>query len=143
MSHASERGLTGRQGVRGRQHREVLIRESVQHIPQHNKRKHPAAVPLASLQAAHSPWGHAAELSRQRLQPESLDCGHANRTAAAGHVLRKMGTTSGVLPSPQASQETSGRVPEGAPMHVLKRRIWRLDPETRAAFKESLYRISR
>ncbi|KAK9915631.1 hypothetical protein WJX75_001795 [Coccomyxa subellipsoidea] len=28
-------------------------------------------------------------------------------------------------------------------MHVLKRRIWRLDPETRAAFKESLYRISR
>ena len=58
-------------------------------------------------------------------------------------MLPKMTTTAGVGSQPAASGVRPGLDLEGESMRALRREISRLDPETCAAFKESLYRISR
>ena len=104
-------------------------------------------VPVARLHAAHSPWGirPAARYPRQHQQAHiSMD----NNNAAMANVAMPNAAAS-VESQPLHSREqhisgfTQGHNPHEAAMQVLKSMIWRLDPHTRMAFKDSLYRISR
>lgn len=111
------------------------------------KKKRVSEVPVASLHAAHSPWGlhPAARYPGQQSQAHiSIDDSNA---AMANSALPKAAILVHLQPLHSRQQHTSGQTqghkPHEAAMRVLKSMIWNLDPHTRMAFKDSLYRISR
>ncbi|CAL8470219.1 g9761 [Coccomyxa elongata] len=111
------------------------------------RKKRLSDVPVASLHAAHSPWGlrPAARFPGQQQQEHILV--DDSNASMANSALQNAAALVDLQPLRSHQQHTSGfhqgHNPHEAAMRALKSMIWRLDPHTRMAFKDSLYRISR
>lgn len=111
------------------------------------RKKRLSDVPVASLHAAHPPWGLRPAARFPGQQPQEQILIDDSNTSMANSALPNAAALVDSQPLRSHQQHTSGfhqgHNPHEAAMRALKSMIWRLDPQTRMAFKDSLYRISR